>query len=130
MAEKENDAVGYKRPPQHTRFRSGVSGNPKGRAKGMRNFETDLKEELAERIAVREGERSLKISKQRALLKAMMAKALKGDTKAAGLVLQLLAKLVPEAESNALGDQPLDDDSRDIIERFLARRTAKPDITQ
>ena len=33
--------VGYKRPPLHTRFRPGMSGNPRGRQKGVRNFAAD-----------------------------------------------------------------------------------------
>ncbi len=30
--------VGYKRPPKHTQFKLGQSGNMKGRPKGTRNF--------------------------------------------------------------------------------------------
>ena len=30
-----NYAVGYGRPPSHSRFRKGVSGNPRGRPRGM-----------------------------------------------------------------------------------------------
>ena len=37
--------VGYKKPPIHTRFKPGVSGNPKGRPKGTKNLATDLAEE-------------------------------------------------------------------------------------
>jgi uncharacterized protein DUF5681 len=33
-------AVGYKRPPIHTRFKPGQSGNPSGRAKGSQNLKT------------------------------------------------------------------------------------------
>jgi hypothetical protein len=32
--------VGYGKPPLHTRFRKGQSGNPKGRGKGTKNFAT------------------------------------------------------------------------------------------
>jgi hypothetical protein len=47
---KDGNGVGYGRPPEHTRFRKGHSGNPKGRPKGTRNLLTDVQEELAERI--------------------------------------------------------------------------------
>jgi hypothetical protein len=30
--------VGYGKPPPHTRFQKGQSGNPKGRSKGTKNF--------------------------------------------------------------------------------------------
>ena len=124
MAERRSSyEVGYKRPPHHTRFKPGQSGNPNGRTKGVRNLVTDLTEELAERIPIRESERSFKVSKQRALLKGLLSKALKGDTRAAGLVLQLIAKFTLQEEQIAPQQSAgLDPADLDILERFLARR--------
>ncbi len=31
---KDDGKIGYGRPPKHTRFKAGQSGNPKGRPKG------------------------------------------------------------------------------------------------
>ena len=39
----ESDKVGYGKPPLHSRFTRGQSGNPKGRPKGVRNFKTDVR---------------------------------------------------------------------------------------
>ena len=75
--------VGYGKPPQGNQFKPGTSGNPAGRPKGTKNLRTDLSEELAEKISVTEGGQKLVISKQRAMLKSMMAKSIKGDTTAA-----------------------------------------------
>jgi len=33
--------VGYKKPPQHSRFQPGRSGNPRGKQKGVRNLGSD-----------------------------------------------------------------------------------------
>ena len=71
--------VGYGKPPKKTRFKKGRSGNPKGRPKGTKNLKTDLAEELAERINLSEGGQKITISKQRAMLKSLMIKAVKGD---------------------------------------------------
>jgi hypothetical protein len=80
MSETNNDSkVGYRRPPVNTRFQPGQSGNARGRPKGTANLRSDLRDEMSELIRVREGERNLKVSKQRAMLKALVAKALKGD---------------------------------------------------
>ena len=70
--------VGYGKLPKATQFKRGRSGNPKGRAKDSRNLATDLAAELGEQITVREDGRSRRISKQRALIKSLMARALPG----------------------------------------------------
>src|SRR5258707_14914128 len=93
--------VGYRTPPKATRWKPGTSGNPKGRPKGSANLATDLSAELGEQITVREGGRPRRISKQRALVKSLMAKALQGDVRATTAVLALYARVItetPEAE--------------------------------
>jgi hypothetical protein len=39
-------SVGYGRPPKHTRFKPGRSGNPKGRPRGSRNLSTEMQKVL------------------------------------------------------------------------------------
>ena len=118
---KDDHKIGYRSPPVHTRFKPGQSGNAKGRPKGTANLRTDLRDELSERIRVREGERDLKVSKQRAMLKALVAKALRGDARAANVVLGLVAKLF-ETAAPVEPVSGLSQDDQAILERFLARR--------
>src|SRR5215471_11970702 len=75
----EKYEVGYRKPPKASRFKAGQSGNPKGRPRGSPNLATDLSAELGEQITVREGGQARQVSKQRALIKSLMAKALQGD---------------------------------------------------
>ena len=82
--------VGFARPPKHSQFKPGQSGNPKGRPKGTKNLRTDLAEELAEKVTVTEGGQQLVISKQRAMLKSLMARSIKGDTAAARALINLI----------------------------------------
>ena len=125
MANKQDKgAVGYGRPPVGTRFKPGQSGNPTGRPKGTLNLRTDLREELTERIRLREGDRDLKVSKQRAMLKALVAKALKGDARAANVLLGLVGKLF-ELEPEPKGETALTNEDQEILERFLARRMSR-----
>ena len=110
--------VGYKKPPRHTRFRKGRSGNPKGRPKGTKNLKTDLSEELQERILVREGEKEKRISKQRAMIKGLMARAVKGDARAANLILQMVFRLL---NVDGAGEEtPLTPDERAILDTYTA----------
>lgn len=123
MTSKKTDyAVGYGKPPAHSRFKPGQSGNPKGRAKGTLNLKTDLSEELGERIRVREGEGDSErsITKQRAMVKALMAKALKGDTRAMALLIALIAKHIEPELANA-GETELSQTDQQILDEFLDR---------
>ncbi len=91
--------VGYRKPPKRNQFKKGQSGNPKGRPKGAKNLRTDLEEELRELIVVREGGTSKTVSKRRAMLKSLTAKAVQGDTRAAAIVIDMMYRLLHEDEA-------------------------------
>ena len=114
--------VGYGKPPKNSQFKPGQSGNPKGRPKGTKNLRTDLSEELAEKIAVTEGGQQLVISKQRAMLKSLMAKSIKGETAAARALINLIVGLemvdVKDKQS-----EPLGSDDLEILAEFKNRLT-------
>jgi Family of unknown function (DUF5681) len=107
--------VGYGRPPRHSRFKKGQSGNPKGRLKSTKNLKTDLNEELQEMIVVREGTRTIKISKQRAIVKTMIAKTLKGDGRAATTLTNMMLRVLDLANQTAVSEEPLDSDERALL---------------
>lgn len=114
-------AVGYGRPPKHTRFKPGHSGNPKGRPKGVLNIKSDLDAELKQRIRVREGDQILTISKQRAYIKSVLTRSLKGDARAANTLLALMARTRNfEAVLDELA-QPLSEEDREILNAYEAR---------
>jgi len=111
--------VGYGRPPKATQFKPGRSGNPRGRPKGSRNLATDLSAELGELITVREDGRSRRISKQRALIKSLMARALQGDVRATAAVLALYARVITDPADDA--DNDIQADELQILRRFAPR---------
>jgi uncharacterized protein DUF5681 len=81
--------VGYGKPPEHTRFRKGRSGNPKGRPKRSENFARLARRTLNERIVVRENGERRSISKLEAVLKQLINKAATGDQRAIRDVIKL-----------------------------------------
>jgi Family of unknown function (DUF5681) len=120
--DRDDYAVGYGRPPKHTRFQPGQSGNPKGRPKGTINLKTDLMEELSERISVSEGGKSKKLSKQRALLKSLVAKAItKSDARTANILLNLMVRLF-EVSAEAREEDLISEDDLAILDNFIARQ--------
>ncbi len=74
--------VGYKRPPVHTRFQKGRSGNPRGRQKGVRDFAADVKRSLEIPVTLNDQGRAKRVSTQEALILRLREKALKGDNRA------------------------------------------------
>ena len=88
--------IGYGKPPKNRQFQKGRSGNPAGRPKGTKNLKTDLMEELQERVLVREAGGEKQLSKQRALLKSITAKAIKGDTRAANIILSMVLRILED----------------------------------
>jgi hypothetical protein len=81
--------VGYKRPPQHSQFKPGQSGNPSGRAKGSQNLKTLFHKIMKEEVQLREGADVRKVSKAEAIMRGLIIGALKGDTRAMGTLLRL-----------------------------------------
>lgn len=81
--------VGYGKPPRHTRFKKGQSGNPKGRPKRSESFARLARKTLSERIVVRENGERRAISKLEAVLKQLINKAATGDQRAIRDVIKL-----------------------------------------
>jgi hypothetical protein len=116
-------SVGYGKPPAHTQFRCGQSGNPKGRRKGLRNVRTIVEEQLSQRIKIREGDRTRSLTKLDGVILTMIAGALKGDAKAQAALFAVMRSLGMTGEPPAANDQkPFTADDESLIADFLRRR--------
>ena len=122
-----DDEVGYQKPPEKSRFKKGRSGNPKGRPNGTKNLKTDLNEELQEQILVHEGTSAMKISKQRAIVKTLIAKTLKGEARAATTLTSMMYRVLDLGDETVTAEEPLDADEKEVLaalEEELRREVA------
>lgn len=71
--------VGYGRPPKSTQFQKGISGNPKGRPKKVRDFDHELLRESRTPITLNENGSRRRISKHEAAIKQLINKAISGN---------------------------------------------------
>lgn len=121
-------SVGYGKPPKHSQFQPGQSGNPKGRPKGLTNLKTDLTEELGESILIREGEHRRRVSKQRAMVKSLFVRAANGDTRALRLAFDLTSRLIGAEQELEVPDQ-LSAEEEEVLAHYFARQRAKTEST-
>ena len=111
--------IGYGRPPVHSRFKPGVSGNPGGRKKGVRNLKTEFEEVLERTVEINENGKKQSVPLLRALILRWAQEAVKGDTRAIERILDRWDRYQGTA-----GDEDIDVSDEDValIERALNRR--------
>jgi hypothetical protein len=92
--DKPDYRVGYKKPPLHSRFQKGQSGNPRGRPcgrpRGSKNFSTLLADALNELVVITEDGRRRKISKRDLGFKQLANKFAMAEAQATKTLLGLM----------------------------------------
>ena len=94
MTDSKTPKTGFKNPPEHTQFKKGRSGNPKGRPKRIDDPYTTIEKVLARRVAVTGENRKIPI--REALLRRLRERALEGN-KRAFVLHQKILKLAADA---------------------------------
>jgi hypothetical protein len=115
------DSVGYGKPPKHTQFTKGVSGNPKGRPKGSQNLSTLLEKIGRQRISVTENGRTRQLTKIEAVILQLYNSAVRGDVKALNELrywIQMLSDSVQAAVPSPLKDKNDEAVMASVIERI------------
>jgi hypothetical protein len=116
----DDGSVGYGKPPRHTQFKKGVSGNPKGRRKGSKGFVTIFRKSVNDAVPVTENGRRHRISKLEAAVKQLVNKAASGDPKATNLVLQLV-QAIERSDTTPAQTEVLEEADRQVMQGVLAR---------
>jgi Family of unknown function (DUF5681) len=112
--------VGYGKPPRHTRFQRGQSGNPRGRPAGSRNFGTLVSGALNELVIVVEDGGRRKITKREAIVKQLVNRSAKADWRAIKILLDIVREIEGRVEPET-AESSFDAAEEKVIERIKAR---------
>ena len=91
--DRDDYQVGYGKPPRHTQFAKGQSGNPRGRPSGSKNLATLVSEALKEMVVVTEDGGRRKISKWEAVVTQIVNKSAKADWRAIKILLEIVRQI-------------------------------------
>lgn len=92
-ADTENETVGYKRPPRHSQFKPGQSGNPAGRPKKKKKSDTEILDAALNKVVtVKRSGAEVRMTAKEAMLERLVSMALGGDLRAIKLVDSLMEK--------------------------------------
>lgn len=114
----EENKVGYKNPPIETRFKSGQSGNPKGRPRGSLNISTIVEREGSTKVNIKEGNKQIKLSKREVIIKSLFNKAMSGDKNALKLCIELMKELDFNNEMKGLNTEEISKADKEIFDNF------------
>lgn len=130
MPDDRDYKVGYGKPPVHSRFKPGQSGNKKGRPKTSaprKDLPDLLLECLEQPVELMLRGRPVRMSAKEALAHQIVGRAMKGDFRAVQALDRLLGGALGRSSDQIRTSHPREDDAQPdsdaaVIERFLLRQ--------
>src|SRR5438445_8899082 len=123
MADSESDyRVGPGRPPLHTRFRKGQSGNPGGRS--ANSLPALLADALNETVVMTiDGRRRRTITKREAIVTQMVDKSASADLRATKMLIDMMKDVEHKARDASPPPEPrrLAAADKEAVQLFVAR---------
>jgi hypothetical protein len=122
MADGESDyKVGPGKPPLHTRFKKGQSGNPGGRR--AKNLPALLADALNERVWVTINGKRRKITKREAIVTQMVNKSTSADLRATKMLFDMMKEVEQKANGapQPLAPPPFTEADEQVVEQLVER---------
>jgi hypothetical protein len=121
---QDSSPVGYGKPPVHSRFRKGQSGNPSGKRRPGEAGDAQalIRQEAYRLLTIREGDKISRIPALQAVIRSQIASAAKGSVPAQRAVFKAVQDIEAEARARrtgGTGDKKLNKDVNDITDEEL-----------
>jgi Family of unknown function (DUF5681) len=121
---QDSNPVGYGKPPVHSRFRKGQSGNPSGKRRPgeAEDAQALIRQEAYRLLTLREGDKLTRMPALQAVARSLMTCAVKGNVPAQRAVFKAVQDIEAEARARrtgGTGDKKLNKDVNDITDEEL-----------
>jgi hypothetical protein len=121
LNKKRDYEVGYAKPPRHTRFAKGRSGNPRGRPPGAKSLKTLLSEALNETVVVTEKGRHRKVTKRQAIITQLVNRSATADFRAVKILLDMVRDIEAQTEPASAETVAFSEADEKVLEQLRAR---------
>ncbi len=114
---------GYGKPPKKSQFKKGVSGNPGGRPKESLHIRDLVLAELMRGVPYRENGKERVMPLIKALVRAKVSKAVRGDAKELEWALKYATQ--PKLLTELMGNRPVFEFTKEEAARFTKENVMK-----
>ena len=116
---KRQYAANYRKPPLHTRFKKGQSGNPRGRP--AKNLPALLAAALNEKVTATENGERRQITKREAVIAQLVNKSAAAELRATKMLIDMLRDIEKRAEPPAAAKSPFNPTDKEVVQQLVAR---------
>src|SRR5271169_3348596 len=120
MSETEREyAANYRKPPVHTRFKKGQSGNPAGRP--AKNLPALLAAALNEKVTITENGKRRQITKREAVIAQLVNKSASAELRATKMLIDMLRDIEKRAEPAMAEKNPFSPTDKEVVQHLITR---------
>ena len=120
MSKTEREyAANYRKPPLHTRFKKGQSGNPRGRP--AKNLAALLAAALNEKVTVTENGKRRQVTKREAVIAQLVNKSASAELRATKMLIDMLRDIEKRADPAPTEKNPFSPTDKEVVQQLITR---------